>query len=65
MHVDREVAKVDAPPVEGAHAGGRIVSVADGQIAAIAVLHGFAVATRDTNPFLATEVEAIDPWRKA
>jgi predicted nucleic acid-binding protein len=36
--------------------------VADGQIAAIADLHGFAVATRDTAPFVAAGVPVINPW---
>jgi predicted nucleic acid-binding protein len=36
--------------------------VADGQIAAIAAVHGFAVATRDTAPFLAAGVPVINPW---
>jgi toxin FitB len=36
--------------------------VADGQIAAIAATHGFAVATRDTAPFIAAGAPVIDPW---
>jgi toxin FitB len=38
------------------------ISLGDGQIAAIALEHGFAVATRDTAPFLAAGVKVIDPW---
>jgi predicted nucleic acid-binding protein len=37
-------------------------SVGDGQIAAIALVHGFAVATRDTDPFLAAGLKVINPW---
>jgi predicted nucleic acid-binding protein len=37
---------------------------ADAQIAAIALRHGFSVATRDTAPFLAAGVAVIDPWRE-
>jgi toxin FitB len=36
--------------------------VADGQIAAVAAVHGFAVATRDTQPFEAAGVEVLNPW---
>ena len=34
----------------------------DGYIAAIAVVHAFAVATRDESAFLAGSVEVINPW---
>jgi len=37
-------------------------SVADGEIAAIAAVHGFAVATRDTAPFVAAGVTVLNPW---
>ena len=39
------------------------ISLGDGQIAAIALEYGFAVATRDTVPFLAAGVKVIDPWK--
>jgi predicted nucleic acid-binding protein len=35
----------------------------DGYIAAIAVRHGFAVATRDASAFEAAGVAVIDPWK--
>ena len=35
---------------------------ADGQIAAIAKVHGFAVATRDVEPFVAAGVPVVNPW---
>jgi predicted nucleic acid-binding protein len=38
------------------------LSVADGFIAAIAAAHGFAVATRDVDPFRAAGVAVINPW---
>jgi predicted nucleic acid-binding protein len=41
---------------------GYSISVADCQIAAIAAVHGFAVATRDTAPFLAAGVPVLNPW---
>ncbi len=59
---DREAATVYASLASRASARGIIISVADGQIAAIAAVHGFAVATRDTAPFLAAGVPVINPW---
>jgi len=43
-------------------AAGYIISVLDAQIAAIAALHGFAIATRDTAPFIAAGLPVINPW---
>lgn len=43
-------------------AAGTPLPLADGLIAAIARVHGFAVATRDTAPFKAADVRVIDPW---
>jgi len=43
-------------------AAGKPIQLADGQIAAIAQVHGFAVATRDVDPFLAAGVVVIHPW---
>ncbi|MFI4939130.1 MAG: type II toxin-antitoxin system VapC family toxin [Burkholderiales bacterium] len=45
-----------------ARAAGQAIAPADGYIAAIAVTHGFAVATRDTSPFDATGLAVINPW---
>ncbi len=45
-----------------ARAAGHVISVSDGQIAAIASVYGFSVATRDTAPFMATGVAGINPW---
>src|SRR5271163_3792187 len=39
--------------VSRARGRGRVIEMADGQIAAVAAVHGFAVATRDTKPFQA------------
>jgi len=38
------------------------IEFADCQIAAIAAVHGFAVATRDEAPFRAAGVPVITPW---
>lgn len=43
---------------------GRGFPIPDGYIAAIAASHGFAVATRDTAPFVAAGLDVIDPWEK-
>lgn len=42
---------------------GLAIAAADGYIAAIAAASGFAVATRDINPFEAAGVTVINPWR--
>ena len=61
---DQEAAMAYSPLVGHARACGRLISVADGQLAAIAVAHGFTVATRDTAPFLAAGVPIINPWEE-
>jgi predicted nucleic acid-binding protein len=43
-------------------AKGVSVSFSDGQIAAIALSHGFTIATRDEAPFLAAGLPVINPW---
>jgi predicted nucleic acid-binding protein len=45
-----------------ARAAGRALSLPDAYIAAIAAVHGFAVATRDTAPYEAAGVLVINPW---
>jgi predicted nucleic acid-binding protein len=44
---------------------GKPLPLADGPIAAIADARGFAVATRDVEPFRAAGIEAINPWEFA
>jgi hypothetical protein len=46
--------------ISRARASGASISVADGQIAAIAVVHGFSVTTRDTVHFVAAGVGVIN-----
>ena len=46
-----------------ARAAGRAIASADGVIAAIAASHGFAVATRDADPFASAGVAVINPWQ--
>jgi predicted nucleic acid-binding protein len=59
---DREAAKAYAMIVCRARANGYVIAVADAQIAAIATVNGFTVATRDTGPFLAAGVPIRNPW---
>ena len=62
LSFDREAAVTSLLLASRASARGYSISVADCQIAAIAAVHGFAVATRDTAPFLAVGVPVINPW---
>ena len=59
---DQQAAIAYAPVVSRARAGGTIISVADGQIAAIAAARGFTIATRDTAPFEAAGLPVINQW---
>ena len=61
---DRTAAIAYAPLVRRARKGGRSISAADGQIAAIAAVHGLTVATRDTAPFIAAGVPVTNPWEE-
>jgi len=45
-----------------ARAAGKGFPTPDGYIAAIAVAHGFAVASRDRTAFAAAGLTVIDPW---
>jgi len=45
-----------------ARARGQAIGKADGYIAAIAAAHGLMVATRDTSPSQAAELNVINPW---
>lgn len=59
---DQPAALAYAPLIGRARTSGRNIAVADGQIAAIATVHGFTVATRDTAPFIAAGVPVLNPW---
>lgn len=59
---DEAAAITYAALAAGAKAKGRALPTADGYIAAIAATHGFAVATRDTSPFVAAGLGVINPW---
>lgn len=51
-------AKVNANSISA----GNQISFADGAIAAIAVAHGFQVATRNVKDFKGTSVQLLNPW---
>jgi|SRR5665213_138009 len=59
---DQQAARMYAGRVSRARATGRPISMADGQIAGIAAVHGFTVATRDTTPFVAAGIPVLNPW---
>ena len=62
LSFDREAAIAFALLGSRAAAKGYSITVADCQIAAIAAVHGFTVATRDTAPFLAAGMSVVNPW---
>jgi len=59
---DEHAARAYGRIIASARAQGRQILIADGQIAAIAKVHGFTIATRDTAPFEAAGIPVIDPW---
>ena len=59
---DAAASEVYAVIQAGARKAGKEIAIADGYIAAIAELHGFALATRDTSPFVAAGLHVINPW---
>ena len=62
LSFDMACAKAYAELLAKSRAAGLAVETADALIAAIALANGFAVATRDTNPFEAAGVSFINPW---
>ncbi len=46
-----------------AERAGRRLNIQDGQIAAIALVHGMSVATRNVGDFQATGVAIVNPWK--
>jgi predicted nucleic acid-binding protein len=59
---DEAAAMAYAQLMRTTRANGFAVAEMDGQIAAIALVHGFTVATRDVGPFLAAGVTVVNPW---
>ncbi len=62
LSFDERAAKAFAQIMGDARKAGKAISLPDGQIAAIAKVQGFTVATRDTAPFIAAGVKVINPW---
>jgi predicted nucleic acid-binding protein len=62
LSFDRDAAIAFALLGSRAAAKGYSISVADCQIAAIAAVHEFTVATRDTAPFVAVGIPIVNPW---
>ncbi|QND57857.1 type II toxin-antitoxin system VapC family toxin [Mesorhizobium huakuii] len=60
---DTDAARRYADLAVAARDSGRGFPTPDGYIAAIAVAHGFVVATRDASAFKAAGVPVIDPWK--
>lgn len=63
LPLDTEAARRYAGLAVRARAAGKGFPTPDGYIAAIAAAHGFAVASRDTSPFMAAGLTVIDPWK--
>lgn len=64
LSFDQQAAIAYAPLVVRARTNGCTISVADGEIAAIATVYGFTIATRDIAPFIAVGVPVINPWEQ-
>jgi predicted nucleic acid-binding protein len=62
LSFDMACTKADAELLAKSRAAGLAVELADALIAAVALANGFAVATRDINPFVAAGVNVINPW---
>jgi toxin FitB len=60
---DVAAAEAYAKVVTLARANGHAISVADGQIAAIAASRSFEIASRDETPFRAAGLAVINPWK--
>ena len=59
---EQNAAVVYSELISATRAKGKAISMADGQIGAVAHAHGFSVATRDTAPFLAMGLQVINPF---
>jgi predicted nucleic acid-binding protein len=52
-----------APRLAKSRTAGLALETADAFIAAVAMAHGFSVATRDTSPVKAAGLNVINPWQ--
>lgn len=62
LDFDDRAARAYAQLIRRTYAAGTPLPLADGLIAAIATVNGFAVATRDVTPFRAAGLTVINPW---
>lgn len=62
LKLDERSAKLSGQFIAHQFMKGRKPSIADCQIAAIAVINGFAVATRDIDDFAHEPLRVINPW---
>lgn len=62
---DLPCTKAYAELIAQSRAAGFPIQTADAFIAAVALVNGFTVATRDTRPFVAAGVRVINPWAAA
>jgi predicted nucleic acid-binding protein len=62
---DVEAAEAYSLLTARARSEGVSVALGDGEIGAIAHVHGLAVATRDERPFLAMGLRVINPWAES
>src|SRR5262245_34899324 len=59
---DSEAARIFATLIASRRATGKGVSIADAQVAAIAISHGGRVATRNIQDFDFDDLEVVNPW---
>jgi toxin FitB len=59
---DESAARRFAVLIADAQRKGKAIQVSDGQIAAVALVRDYSVATRDTAPFHAAGCRVINPW---
>ena len=62
LEFDRRAARMFSMVYAERRAAGLSIDSADCQILAIARLHGAAVATRNTDDFIGSGIEVINPW---
>jgi toxin FitB len=62
LHFDAKAAHVFATLSAKLQVSGGTISFADCAIAAIALTHGFTLATRNTRDFKNTGITLLDPW---
>lgn len=62
LSIDREIVQVWGEITATAQLRGKIIHMADGLIAATALVHGLHVMTRNVSDFIPTGVLVLNPW---